>query len=89
MTCGNWTTLRNAAGLKNPDSRRENSQNRSTTPAKSISVSGRTYSMSNAPICSLRMRRCLMRKRFASRRDFLVARALDAVNNDVMQRWTT
>ena len=38
--------------------------------------------MSNAPICSLRMRRCFIRKRSESRRDFFVVRRVEAVNRD-------
>lgn len=67
----------------------EISRNRSTTREKSISVSGRTNSMSKAPICSLRIRRCLMRKRFASRGVCLVERRVEAEKSEWMQRWTT
>ena len=62
------------------------SRNRSTTREKSISVSGRTNSMSKAPICSLRIRRCFMRKRFASRGVCLVERRVDAENKEWTQR---
>ena len=45
--------------------------------------------MSKAPICSLRIKRCLMRKRFASRGVCFGERRFEAVNKEWMQRWTT
>jgi len=44
--------------------------------------------MSKAPIWSLRIRRCFIRKRSASRRD-LGRRAVWAVKREWVQRWTT